>query len=61
MTTVYPNTLWSYIHADISVPDCHIPINELNAEVPMLIRPTILEIFAWDIWLDRVFEFTVKP
>ncbi len=30
---------------------------KLNAEVPVSIRPTILEIFAW-YWLHRVFGFT---
>ncbi len=32
--------------------------NDLKIEVPVAIRPTILEIFAWN-WLHRVFGFTV--
>ena len=70
-STVNPNTLWSYFHADISVAACSMPIKlqkltwyvksevmmqffnyKLNTEVLVLIRPTILEIFAWN-WLHR--------
>ena len=49
----------SYVHLTLYTHlICHFFSYGLNAEVPMLIRPTILEIFAWN-WLHRVFGFTV--
>ncbi len=48
--TVKPKTLWTKFHANIS--------SYHNTEDPMLIWPTVTEIFAWNL-VHRVFGFTV--
>ncbi len=47
-TTVNPNTLWSYFHADISVTACHIPIKLYT--LPLYVKG--------EVWMQRFENWT---
>ncbi len=59
LLVIYPlNFIHSLDMSNVRWWSCQFFNYELNTEVPMLIQPTILEIFAEN-WLHRVFGFTV--